>query len=208
MKVGAAFKMPFAALAVFVAAGCIPAFAQVNVSYPGDIVYATTGQAVTFSHQKHVDELGMECSDCHTKIFEMKAYAARDNGDFNMDALNSGKYCGKCHNGEMAFSTDDFNECAKCHSGPESGSLETAPAKIPGPPAPITFGEGDNIAVFKHDAHRGVECATCHTKLFPLQKTKDVATMDDINAGKSCGKCHNGKIAFDAGNCGKCHPKM
>ena len=36
---------------------------------------------------KHVDDFGLECSDCHTKIFEMKAYAARENGDFNMDAL-------------------------------------------------------------------------------------------------------------------------
>ena len=143
MKIGAALRIPFVlAMAVFALALSLPAFAQVNVSYPGDIVYAATGRAVIFSHRKHVDDFGLDCPDCHTKIFEMKAYAALGNGDFNMDAFNSGKYCGKCHNGDMAFGTDDFNECAKCHSGPKAASWKQPPRKSPAPPRPLRLARG------------------------------------------------------------------
>jgi c(7)-type cytochrome triheme protein len=29
--------------------------------------------------------------------------------------------------------------------------------------------------------------------------------MDEIFKGEFCGKCHNGKMAFAATDCGKCH---
>ncbi|KJR40089.1 hypothetical protein MCHI_004013 [Candidatus Magnetoovum chiemensis] len=32
-------------------------------------------------------------------------------------------------------------------------------------------------------------------------------TMNDINAGKQCGTCHNGKVAFATTDCAKCHKK-
>ena len=61
---------------------------------------------------------------------------------------------------------------------------------------------------FKGDDHagKGLKCSECHTKIFPYKKT-DIK-MADINAGKYCGECHNGKRAFKpAGNCAKCHKK-
>lgn len=64
--------------------------------------------------------------------------------------------------------------------------------------------------VFKGDDHagKGLKCNECHAKIFKMKKGSTAMKMADINAGKFCGECHNGKRAFKpAGNCGKCHKK-
>ncbi|HAD04084.1 MAG: cytochrome C [Desulfuromonadales bacterium GWD2_61_12] len=56
----------------------------------------------------------------------------------------------------------------------------------------------------------GFACNACHKPdLFPKMKQGAVAiSMNEIYAGKLCGSCHNGKVAFDAkGNCNRCHKK-
>ncbi len=75
-------------------------------------------------------------------------------------------------------------------------------------------GGGAGKVVFDGKVHadKGAKCADCHTnpKLFAMKNGGDKITMADINAGKSCGTCHDGKKAFkagDAANCGKCHKK-
>lgn len=63
---------------------------------------------------------------------------------------------------------------------------------------------------FKGDDHagKGMKCAECHTKIFKMKKGSAQMKMADLNAGKFCGECHNGKKAFNtAGNCAKCHKK-
>jgi c(7)-type cytochrome triheme protein len=64
-------------------------------------------------------------------------------------------------------------------------------------------------ALFSHKVHLDMDfkCAACHTKLFPYKAGQKHNTMTDMDAGKSCGGCHNGKDAFSsAGDCVKCHP--
>ena len=61
----------------------------------------------------------------------------------------------------------------------------------------------------KVHADKGLKCTDCHTKIFPMKKGTKI-TMAEINEGKYCGVCHNGKEAFkssDPANCGKCHKK-
>jgi len=63
---------------------------------------------------------------------------------------------------------------------------------------------------FNGDDHagKGLKCTECHSKIFKMKKGSTVMKMADINAGKFCGECHNGKKAFKpAGNCAKCHKK-
>ncbi|HFC98199.1 MAG TPA: hypothetical protein ENJ40_07070, partial [Thermosulfurimonas dismutans] len=43
------------------------------------------------------------------------AGSTQQNEDFNMESLYKGKYCGVCHNGEMAFASN--TRCASCHIG-------------------------------------------------------------------------------------------
>ena len=54
----------------------------------------------------------------------------------------------------------------------------------------------------------GLTCPDCHNpELFPKMKQGTVKiTMNDLYAGKYCGKCHNGKNSFlIKGNCNRCH---
>ena len=63
---------------------------------------------------------------------------------------------------------------------------------------------------FKGDDHagKGIKCSECHSKIFKMKQGSTTMKMADINAGKYCGVCHDGKRAFKpAGNCAKCHKK-
>ncbi len=62
----------------------------------------------------------------------------------------------------------------------------------------------------KNHADAKVGCLDCHSKIFKMKKGSTTFSMADINAGKFCGKCHNGKRAFasnDPANCEICHNK-
>ncbi len=181
---------------------------KTGVPYPGDIHYGKTGNAVVFSHRAHVTDFGLPCDDCHTKLFELKYGSAEASGDFTMESLNSGKYCGACHDGKTAFSTDDYSRCDACHSGSSGEPGVEGVDPVVGPRQDIALGSDDSVAIFKHSAHDPIACSQCHTALFPMKDTKTITTMDDMNAGKSCGSCHDGKKAFEPSDCGKCHPKM
>jgi c(7)-type cytochrome triheme protein len=64
--------------------------------------------------------------------------------------------------------------------------------------------------VFKGKDHagEGIKCSESHPKIFKMKQGSTQMKMADINAGKFCGECHNGKRAFKpAGNCAKCHKK-
>jgi c(7)-type cytochrome triheme protein len=54
----------------------------------------------------------------------------------------------------------------------------------------------------------GQKCQECHPKLYTNAKQHKKVSMKEMQKGKSCGACHNGKIAFSVkGDCGKCHTK-
>jgi c(7)-type cytochrome triheme protein len=74
-------------------------------------------------------------------------------------------------------------------------------------------GEGtDDVpaAVFPHWIHRmQYKCGACHEELFKMKAGETEITMDLIQAGNSCGTCHNGKTAFESNfdTCPRCHYK-
>ncbi len=66
-------------------------------------------QPVVFSHWFH--RIRYQCQACHTDLgFKMVAGAT----ETSMDDITAGKFCGKCHNGTIAWGT---NRCDLCHSG-------------------------------------------------------------------------------------------
>jgi len=153
---------------------------------PKDITFVMKGISnATFSHTMHTGMYG--CNDCHTKTFPFKAGAVHT----SMGDMEQGKSCGTCHNGKDAFSV--AGSCDKCHNGFKPGN--------------ITFKTEAGEAKFSHDIHTGMyKCADCHTKTFPFKAGSQKKTMTDMETGKSCGLCHNGKDAFSVkGDCGKCH---
>lgn len=83
---------------------------------PQDVTFADTKTfpPVVFSHLGHIKQ-GLKCGGCHPKIFKMKQGSADEGNALTMASLNSGQFCGTCHNGEAAFSSK--GDCKKCHNG-------------------------------------------------------------------------------------------
>jgi|SRR5208283_3962615 len=71
---------------------------------------------VTFDGKMHNTKLGPGmCKECHPKIFPFKAPGAEGSAKITMEDINSGKFCGVCHNGTKAFKASDAANCSKCH---------------------------------------------------------------------------------------------
>lgn len=70
--------------------------------------------------------------------------------------------------------------------------------------------KGGNV-VFSHENHvdgMKLACTECHDKLYLSTGQHKSVTMKQMQKGKSCGTCHNGKKAFSVkGDCAKCHKK-
>jgi c(7)-type cytochrome triheme protein len=144
------------------------------------------GDAV-FSHELHIAKTGGKCKSCHNG----KVITGKDK-NVTMAEMQKGKTCGACHNDKTAFTV--VGNCGKCHKGMT--------------PRDITFKvKGATDAKFSHTIHLGMfKCADCHTKTFAFKAGAKHFAMADMEKGKSCGSCHNGKEAFTAaGNCDTCH---
>ena len=75
---------------------------------PGDVV---------FSHRFHVKVKKQHCSYCHPEPFKKR----RGMTKFSMKDIWSGKFCGKCHNGKVAFSAKEPGNCSRCHRKKDKG---------------------------------------------------------------------------------------
>jgi c(7)-type cytochrome triheme protein len=86
-------------------------------------------------------------------------------------------------------------------------SLAVPPGKT------VEFKDGsEGKVVFSGAVHadKDLKCMDCHPKIFPMKKITEELKMSEMNAGKYCGACHNGKKAFATNNpadCSKCHKK-
>jgi c(7)-type cytochrome triheme protein len=85
-----------------------------DMKQPDVIFFNRPVKGVKFTHKAHVD-MGLDCASCHDTAFEMRKGAAEENANFTMRALYAGKYCGVCHNGNIAFASN--TRCTSCHIG-------------------------------------------------------------------------------------------
>jgi c(7)-type cytochrome triheme protein len=80
----------------------------------GDVVLNKHAEAegvrpVVFPHWFH--RVRFRCNVCHQELgFKMRA----GSNDVTMQDIVDGKFCGMCHNGQIAWSTE---RCDLCHSG-------------------------------------------------------------------------------------------
>jgi len=102
-----------------------------DVDHGGDIHFKKPVVGVLFSHALHVDELGLECDSCHDGLFEYEAGAAEAKDDFTMKSLAEGNYCGACHDGSTAFSSE--TRCADCHEGVKGYKRALGLVNVPEP---------------------------------------------------------------------------
>ncbi len=103
----------FLILALLVSAGTLLATDDASAEY-GDVVmnqYSDKAgiRPVVFPHWFH--RVRFRCKVCHADLgFKFKA----GGNDIDMLKIIDGQYCGACHNGEIAWSTE---QCGLCHSG-------------------------------------------------------------------------------------------
>lgn len=103
------------------------AVGDVGAEY-GDIVMNRESEKaemppVIFPHWFH--RIRFKCKVCHDDIFVMKAGA----NEVTMIKIIKGEYCGKCHNGRIAWAP---LYCDRCHSGKSQYSI--APSEGGAPP--------------------------------------------------------------------------
>lgn len=100
---------------------------------------------------------------------------------------------------------------AACLAAVVLGLAEPSPAEEPGDIKFVRQAAGmDDVvpAVFPHWVHRmAYTCYACHDGLFKMKAGETLVTMDQIQAGQSCGACHDGKTAFVSNltTCNRCH---
>lgn len=76
-------------------------------SFDKELVYKVDGiGSALFSHKFHT--ASFSCNECHTGLFGMK----KTQGKMPMEEMYKGRFCGSCHNGNMASPVSD---CGKCH---------------------------------------------------------------------------------------------
>ena len=148
-----------------------------------DAVYQVPATGpVSFSHAPHIAQTG--CSACHPGIYTPNG----KNRPVGMAAMEKGKSCGACHNGTKSF---PLTVCTRCH-----------------PVRDLMFEDKilGNI-LFTHTQHtRLYSCTGCHTSIYRAARSVEKVTMREMETGKSCGACHDGKTAFTVkDSCRLCH---
>jgi len=89
---------------------------------------------------------------------------------------------------------------------------------LPNLPKDIAIPQSDGspgVVVFRHEDHVDAsqpDCTICHPKLFSIVKRTASSAAPaairhaDMEKGKSCGSCHDGKVAHGLwDDCGTCH---
>lgn len=187
--------MTLAASLLFASSGLTEEAYDVKLYGPKTTIEWDKPIKATFDHKTHTMEAGLECSSCHDEVFSMQRGVAVKTRKFNMKAMAEGQFCGTCHDGDTAFSTD--TNCMACHGVAEDPIIWEKPTK----------------AAFSHSAHVeefSLECNSCHSGVFAMKKgaasMNNDFTMSSFKEGKYCGSCHNGDDAFDSSTqCESCH---
>lgn len=75
----------------------------------GTIIMNNEGGETTFSHEAHVQGAGLQCQECHARLYTN----VKQHTSVTMKAMEQGASCGACHNGTTAFSVKE--NCESCH---------------------------------------------------------------------------------------------
>lgn len=134
-------------------------------------------QPVAFSHQTHVEGVGLDCKFCHSGVSE--------NSSAEMPSLET---CNGCHRGVLKSS--DY--LAPVRNGYQQN-------------IPVKWERVNKLADhvhFNHAEHiqQGVQCTTCHGKVgeMPLMAPENHFSM------QYCLECHN-KVGPRLKDCSTCH---
>jgi hypothetical protein len=136
-------------------------------------------QPIAFSHQKHVQELGMDCVDCH--LYALTGERA---------TIPNIKVCSECHEEVLTESAEEARVVEHVQQG-ES----IAWRKIYRVPQHVYFSHR------RHTAIAQIECEVCHGEIGQLTEslTRPLRSLsmnhcmechDEVEASNDCVACH------------------
>lgn len=159
---------------------------------PRRVLLQSTGGKVIFAHEKHVNDYGQDCADCHHQ------------GTANVESPEQTVDCGSCHPKafDQAFveqHPDAFTDerlCVTCHHMEFKGLVFDHPAH--------QEYAADDCTTCHHDERIDPDgpsrCSSCHTSVAdgprPTLKTA---------AHDRCASCHDDLFAEKTGGCSTCH---
>lgn len=120
-------KWSKAAVVAALLVGSVPLLTTEARAEFGDVVMNRNSDAsgvlpAVFPHWFH--RIRFKCKVCHTDLgFKFKA----GGNDVTMASMMDGKYCGACHNGQIAWGIE---QCALCHSGKAGTKTQVHEATI------------------------------------------------------------------------------
>lgn len=85
---------------------------------PDTLLFPSKYGDVTYTHRKHYERLGGDCSMCHTKVFPQSREPLNYKKALHRAAEASRTSCAYCHAvGGTSFAAD--SNCIKCHAQKE-----------------------------------------------------------------------------------------
>ncbi|MCZ6636164.1 MAG: hypothetical protein O7G87_22430 [bacterium] len=159
---------------VLIAVGMVWAEEDIPITIPEQ----NRSKVIIFSHQFHLQDIGLECTDCH-----VNAPQSERSGD---NLLPKEANCSDCHGDEVK----DPDQCQKCHQDVAH---------------PVAFENPERVIDFPHEFHLarvGLQCEDCHRGMMQT----DYAARKHWPAMPDCLTCHQDEAA--PADCETCHPKV
>jgi hypothetical protein len=145
---------------------------------PSPVVFPEQTLPLRFNHLKHVKQLGVSCTTCHS--------AAKTSQSSADSLLPPATRCDGCHGTNhrnlSAVTTDEarpLGQCNFCHSGYDPKRPNVV-ARVFVPKPNLRFNHQ------KHVVGQRLPCARCHGKVEELT----LATRDQLPRMKECVTCH------------------
>jgi c(7)-type cytochrome triheme protein len=97
------------------------------------------------------------------------------------------------------------------HAAAGPAATATSPLRLPATVSYELAVGPDRAVVFSHETHvplAGNRCTTCHPRTFRILAPTTHIEHREMEAGRSCGSCHDGHQAFDVRDstaCSSCH---
>ena len=125
-------------------------------------------QPVPFSHEQHVGQLGLDCTYCHTQVFES-----------SYSTVPTSQTCMNCHNPKKANVKGNSSLLAPVRASYDTGR-------------PVEWKRVHKLpdyAYFNHAAHvnKGVSCVSCHGQVNEMK----IVRHDQALSMGWCLKCHH-----------------
>lgn len=166
------------------AAGVVP-FLAVSAVTSGVVFFGSesvSGEVVVplveFNHQRHVDEVGLDCSNCHPGCKEGIS-----------SGLPSVAACALCHSEPQGDTATEAKLVATIEAG-----VEVKWSRLFQQPAHVFFSHR------RHTTVAEIECAVCHGEIgqsttmprrrAPLQMERCIACHQERKAPTDCSACH------------------